>query len=111
MHLKPGAVSGGVLVVLLLAGCASSPMSIRSVVKNAGALNGTTVTVQGRVRTGAALFGNGAYQLDDGTATIWVLTRNGTPAANGKRTVDGKVRQALHVGSFQVVGLEEVNRH
>jgi len=95
----------------LLAGCAPTPsLSIGAVVRNAGALNGTTVVVSGRVRTGGSIFGVGAYQLDDGTGRIWVATRSGAPRPRRTATVVGIVRRMLKVGNLQVLTLSEVSR-
>jgi len=95
----------------LLGGCAATPTPIGTVLQKAAALNGKTVTVQGRVGGGASLLGSGAYQVTDSSGTIWVLTRSGSPAPRSGVTIDGKVHQVLQVGPYHVVGLEEVSRY
>src|SRR5207247_680210 len=105
------ASAGALAIALLLGGCRIPTTSISTVLRNAGKLNGTVVTVRGRVRAGAALFGTGAYQLADGSGKIWVLTRGGAPPGNTTAMVDGKVRQVLQVGPLHVAGLEEINRY
>lgn len=40
----------------------------------------------------------GAYQVDDGTGKIWVITRNGVPASGSQVGVKGRVTGGLKLG-------------
>jgi len=99
------------IVVLLLAGCPPR-RSIAEINRDPGAYTNKEVTVVGTVNHSYGLLGQGVYQLDDGTGTIWVLSENyGVPSDGTKVGVTGVVVPTLTFGgkSF-ATGIKET-RH
>lgn len=58
------------------------------------------VGLKGDVIKSASLLGHGAYQLDDGTGTIWVVATKGVPREGARVRVRGKVRDVVDVGTI-----------
>jgi len=56
------------------------------------------VWVNGRVTQSASLLGRGAYQIDDGTGTLWVVSFKGVPRKDARVRVRGTVRDAFDLG-------------
>ncbi|MDX2100521.1 MAG: hypothetical protein SFW36_22315 [Leptolyngbyaceae cyanobacterium bins.59] len=54
--------------------------------------NGTLVNLQGQVGKQVPFLGSRAYELQDGTGAIWVLTTQQAPAIGTPIVVRGKVR-------------------
>jgi hypothetical protein len=73
---------------------------------------GKEVTVAGRVTNSFGAFGVGAYQVDDGTGTMWVYTeRYGTPASDAKVAVIGRIEQGFSFGGHNFLTvLKETQR-
>jgi hypothetical protein len=69
------------------------------------------VTIAGTVRDSYGLLGNGAYELDDGTGSLWIVTRNGLPSRGSRVGAKGYVHNGFNFGgrSFGTV-LEETDR-
>jgi hypothetical protein len=58
------------------------------------------VTLQGDVVESTSLLGNGAYKLDDGTGSIWVVSTHGVPRRGARVSVNGRVKDVGDVGSL-----------
>ena len=58
-----------------------------------------TVQVEGRMVTSVGLLGTGGYQVDDGTGSIYVVSRTGVPSGGSRVVVTGTV-----VGGAQILG-------
>ena len=85
------ATSGLTLLVLLagLAACAPT-VRIRDLLDQPQRYDGRTVKVEGTVTRSAGLFGTGAYQVDDGTGSIYVIAQGqGVPREGGKTKAKG----------------------
>jgi hypothetical protein len=48
----------------------------------------------------ASVLGRGAYQIDDGTGTVWVVTRRGAPRLGARVAVKGRVRDVVNLGDL-----------
>lgn len=58
-----------------------------------------TVNLQGKVIKVAPFLGNGAYQLQDSTGSIWVLTEKGLPQPGAEIAIQGQVKyQPIPIG-------------
>ena len=57
------------------------------------------VALKGDVIKSASVLGHGAYQLDDGTGTIWVVSSKGVPREGARVVVRGKVRDVVDLGT------------
>ena len=44
----------------------------------------------------------GAYQVDDGTGKIWVITRNGVPREGAKVGLKGRVESGIRLGQEMI---------
>ena len=56
------------------------------------------VTLRGDVVKSASVLGHGAYQLDDGTGTIWIVSNRGVPRQGARVKVRGRVRDVVDLG-------------
>lgn len=66
------------------------------------------VGLKGDVIKSASVLGQGAYQLDDGTGTIWVVSTKGVPRQGARVAVRGKVRDVVDVGLLGITLPREV---
>ncbi len=69
------------------------------------------VGVVGTVTDSYGVLGNGAYEVDDGTGKLWVVTRRGVPSRGSRIGAKGRVYTGFSFGgrSFGTV-LEESDR-
>ncbi|MFB8791062.1 MAG: hypothetical protein U7123_19990 [Potamolinea sp.] len=62
-----------------------------------------TVYLQGKVTTRAPFLTGGAYQLQDGTGTIWVITKENVPNVGDQVSIKGQLRfQSLPVSGQEL---------
>lgn len=102
-----------ILATLLLAGCPPHE-SIAKVNQNPGRYAGKEVTIGGRVTDSYGVAGRGAFQLDDGTGTMWVFAGpRGIPGSGAKVAVTGHVEQGISLGghNFATILRETERRH
>lgn len=98
--------------MLFLAGCPTQT-TIADINKDPGRFAGKEITIRGTASNSFGAFGNGAFQVDDGTGTIWVYSQKfGVPGAGAKVTVTGNVEQGFSFGgrSFAVILKETQER-
>ncbi|AFZ44743.1 nucleic acid binding OB-fold tRNA/helicase-type [Halothece sp. PCC 7418] len=72
---------------------------------------GTSVYVQGIVRDRAPLLNQTAYQLQDDTGQIWVITTDSAPESGQTVTIQAKIKSTsivLHQQRAQELYLQEV---
>ncbi len=97
---------------LLLIGCPQGS-TIREIQNDPGRFRDQQVSVSGRVVTSFGAAGEGAYEVDDGTGRIWVLTSHGgVPSEGANVRVTGRVSSGVTFAgrSFGTV-LRETERH
>jgi len=58
------------------------------------------VGLKGDVVQSMSLLGRGAYRLDDGTGTIWVVSRHGVPREGARVGVRGRIRDVVDLGNL-----------
>lgn len=58
------------------------------------------VRLQGDVVESMSFLGHGAYKLDDGTGTIWVISNHGVPRRGARVKVDGRIRDVVDVSTI-----------
>jgi hypothetical protein len=57
------------------------------------------VAIAGNVTTTFGALGTGAYQVDDGTGRIWVISENyGVPSKGARVGVAGRITEGLSIG-------------
>ena len=96
---------------LFLTACPSQT-NIGRINADPGRYRDKEVAIVGRVTDSYGVLGNGAYEIDDGTGKIWVVTRRGVPSRGSQVGVKGHVHNGFSFGgrSFGTV-LEETDRH
>lgn len=82
---------------LLLTACPSQT-NIARINADPGRYRGKEVAIEGRVTDSYGLLGNGAYEVDDGTGRIWVVTRRGVPSRGSRVGLKGYVHNGLNFG-------------
>lgn len=86
------------LGVLCLVGCPTHA-SIGDITRDPGHFAGQEVTISGQASDTFGGFGNGIFQVDDGTGRIWVFSQNfGVPGNGNKVSVTGQVQQGFSFG-------------
>jgi DNA/RNA endonuclease YhcR with UshA esterase domain len=103
--------------ILLLAGCPDRK-SIADIQADPGRYQNKDVVVAGTVKDSYGLsipgtgIGGGAYQIDDGTGTIWVLVTEGSVPAKGAQVgVKGRVGSGVNwKGRNYGLGIYEKDR-
>jgi len=101
-----------VLAAVLMAACPRST-TIRDIQNDSGRFRDKEVSISGRVVTSFGAAGEGAYEVDDGTGRIWVLTsQGGVPGQGAQVRVAGRVSSGVTFAgrSFATV-LRETQRH
>ena len=91
-------------LVVILTACPQH-VSIGDLNSNPARYAGKEVSVAGKVTSSFGLLGAGAFQVDDGTGKIWVLSENyGVPSKGVKVGVTGRVTEGATVAgrSFAV---------
>jgi len=99
MSTTSGRRASGLLVLLLAglcAGCAS--MTINRILAEPQRYNNRDVTLRGEVTRSASVLGHGAYELDDGTGRIWVVSKRGVPRRGAHVKTKGRVRDVVDLG-------------
>ncbi|HEV8523119.1 MAG TPA: hypothetical protein VGQ71_01360 [Terriglobales bacterium] len=95
------------VVVALTAVLIACPQQtkIGDLTSNPGRYAGKEVKITGKVTSSFGLLGTGAFEVDDGTGKIWVLSENyGVPSKGAKVSITGRVTEGASVGdrSFAV---------
>lgn len=96
--------------VVLLTACPSQT-SISKINADPGRYRDKEVAIAGRVTDSYGVLGNGAYEIDDGSGRLWVVTRRGVPSRGAQVGAKGRVYTGFSFGgrSFGTV-LEETDR-
>jgi hypothetical protein len=95
---------------LLLTACPQQ-QTISRINADPGRYRNKEVAIVGRVTDSYGVLGNGAYEIDDGTGRIWVVTQRGVPSRGSNVGAKGKVYTGFSFGgrSFGTV-LQETDR-
>lgn len=92
----------GPLLTLALLGLAlvACRTTINQLLAEPGRYADKDVTVGGEVVKSASVLGRGAYQISDGTGTLWVVTKSGAPRQGARVAVTGRVRDVVNLGEL-----------
>ena len=85
-----------VSLALGLAGCATK--SINRIMAEPSRYANREVTIRGTVTRSASVLGRGTYQIDDGTGTLWVVSKKGVPRRGARVKVRGRIRDVVDLG-------------
>ena len=85
---------------------------IKTLLDDPARFNGKTVRVMGDVQLAAGALGVGAYQVNDGTGTLTVVSSAGGAPREGARVgVEGTLRSAFTIGNQSATVLVEGRRY
>jgi len=80
------------LVALVFLAACPQQVTIAEIKADPGRFSGKEVTISGNVTSSFGALGQGAYEVDDGTGKIWVITESGGVPGQGARVrVSGRV--------------------
>jgi len=100
-----------VLVLTLLAGCKSDVTEIKTLLDDPARFDKSTVRVAGAVGSSIGVLGYGAYQVDDGTGKLTVVSQEGGAPREGATVgVEGEFRSAFTLGTQTAAVLVEKRR-
>ena len=80
---------------LLLAGCGT--VRIGRVLQDPARYQNRNVSVEGRVVNVIGALNMGAYEVDDGSGRIYVLSNRGVPQRDAQVTVSGRVTPGINI--------------
>ena len=89
------ALLGVVALTIVSAACATK---INSVMADPSRYRDREVTVSGVVNESFSLAGRGAYQIEDRTGSLWVISERGVPHRGARVEVKGVIREAFNIG-------------
>jgi hypothetical protein len=87
-----------VLLALAMVGC--EQQNINQIKADPGRYANKEVAVVGTVVRSYSVLGKGAYEIEDGTGKLWVVSEKGVPREGAKIAVRGTIRDAFNLGSF-----------
>ena len=58
------------------------------------------VAIAGNVVQSYSVLGRGAYEVDDGTGRLWIVSERGVPRKGARVVSRGKIRDAFDLGSI-----------
>src|SRR5882724_11942723 len=99
MHLlkKIGAATFVLATVLLLTACPSET-TISKINADPARYHNKEVAIVGTVKDSYGALGQGAYEIDDGTGRLWVVTKRGVPSRGARVGVKGHVYNGFNFG-------------
>ena len=102
-----------VLTVALTSGCkGGGTTSIKTLLDDPTRFDKQTVRIAGQVTRSLGILGYGAYEMDDGTGKIPVVTNEGgAPRIGAKVGVEGEFRAAYVLGSSSAAAIVEKQRY
>jgi hypothetical protein len=85
---------------------------IKTLLDDPGRFNGKTVRIMGTVELAAGALGVGAYQVNDGSGTLTVVSSaGGAPREGASVGVEGTLRSAFTIGNQSATVLVEDRRY
>src|SRR4029450_9441044 len=109
--IKKSAVPAALFAASLLLTACPSQTNIAKINSDPSRYRNKEVGIVGRVTDSYGIPGYSAYEIDDGTGRLWVVTRRGAPARGSRIGTKGRVQTAITFGgrSYGTV-LEETDR-
>lgn len=84
----------------LATGACASSRTVNELLADPARYRNSTVKLSGEVVDSYSLANRGAYQIDDGTGRLWIVSEAGVPRRTARVTVKGKVREGFNLGSL-----------
>ena len=99
MHLaKRLGVTSAILTGALFLTACPQQTSISRINADPGRYRNKEVGIVGRVTDSYGVLGNGAYEIDDGTGRMWVVTTRGVPSRGSRVGAKGHVYTGFSFG-------------
>jgi hypothetical protein len=86
------------LVALVMSGCEQKSVTQIKADPTRYALH--EVAVIGTVTRSFSILGKGAYEVDDGTGKLWIVSETGVPREGTKVMVKGRIQDAFNLSSI-----------
>jgi hypothetical protein len=98
-------------LTLLMTACPNQE-SISKINADPGRYRNKDVAIAGRVTDSYGFLGRGAYEIEDGTGKMWVITERGVPSKGSRVGASGHIENGFSFGgrSFATVMLENDRR-
>jgi hypothetical protein len=90
----------GAVILGALTGAACREITINRLLAEPGRYADEEVGLKGEVVDSVSVLGRGAYKLDDGTGTIWVVSDKGVPRRGARVGVRGKIKDVVDLGTL-----------
>jgi len=106
--------AAALLGMLALGACKASdqPIPIKTLLDDPSRYDGQVVRVVGDVGAAVGLLGVGAYQINDGTGTLYVVSKSGGAPREGARVgAEGTFKAVFTLGTWSGAGLQESRRY
>jgi hypothetical protein len=87
-----------VLWALAMSGCEQK--TINEIKSDPGRYANREVSVVGTVVRSVSVLGRGAYEIEDGTGKLWVVSERGVPREGARIVVTGTIIDGYNLGSF-----------
>jgi len=99
-------------VATLLSLSCGGTTPIKTLLDDPGRYDGQTVRISGDVQNSVGVLGYGAYQVNDGTGTLSVVTQDGGAPRDGATVgVEGTFRSAYTLGAQTAAVIVEERRY
>jgi membrane protein implicated in regulation of membrane protease activity len=89
-----------ILVIGAISSAACASRTINQVLADPGRYRDRQVKLSGSVVDSYSVIGNGAYQIEDSTGKLWVVSNSGVPRKGARVSVTGTVREGFSLGSI-----------
>ncbi len=102
----------GLVGLLAVLGCRASVTPIKTLLDDPTRFDGKVVRIAGDVGLSAGVLGYGAYQVNDGTGTLPVVSQGGgAPREGAKVGVEGTFKAVYTLGTQSAAVLLETRRY
>ena len=95
---QPVLLTGLVLVTLAASACAAR--TVNQVIADPSRYRNREIRLSGEVVNSVSLLNRGAYQIDDGTGQLWIVSDRGVPRKSARVTVKGTIREGFNLGAL-----------
>ena len=86
------------ILALINVGCEQK--SINEIRANPGKYADKDVSIVGSVGRSFSILGRGAYEVDDGTGKLWIVSDKGVPREGARVLVKGTIRDGYSLGGL-----------
>ena len=94
------------VILVLVSGACAPTVRVRDLLDEPQRYDGQTVRVEGTVTQSAGLLGTGAYQIDDGTGSIYVVAQGGgVPQEGARTTAEGRFESVFNLAGRTIAAI------